>query len=74
MEFNIALLSALIGLFIAGFNAAIFVVWKFNDLVHLGKSLEEMKKTLGEISCKVDDSAERISKVEGILAARGKKK
>ena len=74
MEVNASLVSVLISLFVTGFSAAMFCVIKFNDIFHLGKSIDEMKKTLGEISCKVDNSAERISKIEGILTAKGKKK
>ena len=74
MEMNLALISSLSALFIAGFNAAIFVVIKFNDLKHLDNTMQEIKTTIGDIKCKVDNSAERISKVEGILATRGKKK
>ncbi len=55
----------LISLFLTGFNAAIFIVIKFNDLRHLGKSLDEVKDTLKEITKKLDNNAERISAQEG---------
>ena len=55
----------LISLFLAGFNAAIFVVIKFNDLAHLGKSLDEVKSSLKEITTKLDTNAVKIATIEG---------
>ncbi len=54
-----------ISLLIAGFNAAIFVVIKFNDMVHLDKNLQEIKDSLKELDKKLDNNAERISAIEG---------
>jgi hypothetical protein len=60
---------ALIGLFIAGANCMIFVVIKFNDLVHLDKKIDELTKTIKEMDKKQDGNAERISKIEGKCTA-----
>jgi len=68
MEFNAALLSGLIALFIAGFNAAIFVVIKFNDLKHLDEAMKEIKNELCEVRNKAIELAERISKLEGVCS------
>jgi hypothetical protein len=74
MDVNASLISAFVSLFIAGFSAAMFTVIKFNDLAHLGKALEEIKKELCEVRNKAIEVSERVSKVEGILATKGKKK
>lgn len=52
-------------LIILGFNAALFIIIKFNDLTHLGKSINEIKESLKEIDKKLDYNAERISTIEG---------
>ena len=59
-------------LIIAGFNAAIWCVVKFNDMIHIQKSQDEMKATLIRIEDKVDKSIERIAMQEGICKARTK--
>jgi len=61
----ISMLASFCGLFLAGANVAIFCVVKFNDLVHLQKSQEEIKATLLSIDKKLDNTAERLSKQEG---------
>jgi hypothetical protein len=58
-------IPSLIGLFIAGFNAAIFMIIKFNDLKHLETSVKELTKTLTETNEKLGCTAERIAKIEG---------
>jgi len=60
---------SLIGLFIAGANCAIFVIIKFNDLVHLDKKLIELGNQLTKVDEKLDKNAERISKIEGKCSA-----
>lgn len=62
-------IPSLIGLFIAGFNAAIFCIVKFNDLRHLEGSVKELTTILKETNNKLDGTAERIAKIEGKCAA-----
>jgi hypothetical protein len=61
----LTLIPSLIALFIAGFNAGIFIIIKFNDLHHVAKSLEELKNAVKEIDKKLDNNAERVSRIEG---------
>ena len=56
-------------LMIAGFNAAIWVVVKFNDMAHIEKSLKEQKDTLLRVESKIDTHGERIAKIEGTCKA-----
>jgi len=68
MEF-IKWIPSLIGLFIAGFNAAIFCVIKFNDLKHVEKNLQSLTDVLKKLDEKLDKNSERIAKIEGKCAA-----
>jgi len=68
MEF-IKWIPSLIGLFIAGFNAAIFCIVKFNDMKHLEKSLQNLTDVLKKVDEKLDKNSERIAKIEGKCAA-----
>jgi peptidoglycan hydrolase CwlO-like protein len=56
-------------LIIVGFNAAFFVIVKFNDLVHLDKKLDKIEKKLEDMDKKLDTTSERISKQEGKCTA-----
>ena len=67
MEF-IKWIPSLIGLFIAGFNAAIFCVIKFNDLKHVEKNLQSLTDVLKKLDEKLDKNSERIAKIEGKCA------
>ena len=61
----ITLIKEWMPLIILGFNVAIFIVIKFNDMKHIEKSVEEIKKSISDL---VDINAaqgERISKIEG---------
>ena len=60
-------IPSLVGLFIAGFNTAIFIILKFNDLRHIGKALDEIKVSLREQDKKADDLMQRVSNIEGRL-------
>jgi hypothetical protein len=62
-------IPTLIGLFIAGANCAIFVIIKFNDLVHLNEKLSEVADQLKEMDKKLDKNVERIAKIEGKCSA-----
>ena len=68
MEF-IKRIPSLIGLFLAGFNAAIFIVIKFNDLKHLESSISEIKSMIRDYGKKLDNNVERIAKIEGTCSA-----
>ena len=56
-----------ISLLLAGFNAAIFIVIKFNDLAHLSKGFEDLKSSIKDIDNKLDLVVERVAKIEGRL-------
>ena len=62
---TIALIASFAGVFIAGANLMIFCVIKFNDLKHQEESLKRIEKSVSEIWTKVDNTAERVAKLEG---------
>lgn len=64
MEISV-LLATYGSLFLAGANVTIFCIIKFNDLFHLEKKLNEVSKVIDNIDKKLDNTAERIAKVEG---------
>ncbi len=66
------LLSVGVTLLITGFNAAMFVVVKFNDLKHQELSLKRIEEKLEAIDKKVDIQGERIACLEGRLKSRKK--
>lgn len=66
---TLAMIASLGALFLAGANVAIFCVVKFNDLHHLQLAQAEIKSTLDRIDKKLDNTAERISKIEGKCTA-----
>ncbi len=61
----LAVVASCGALFLAGANAAIFCVIKFNDLAHVQKTLEEIKADISKMWTKVDLTAERVAKLEG---------
>jgi len=65
----IPLIASLSGLFIAGITAGIQIVIKFNDLAHLDKKITDIGTKLNTMDLKLDNNAERISKIEGKCAA-----
>ena len=50
---------------VAAVNIIVLLSVKFNDLLHLGRSVKEIKDNIKEIDDKVDKLAERVSKLEG---------
>ena len=52
-------------LVILGFNAALFLVIKFNDMHHLQLRFDELMKKIDGIDKKLDDDSERIANMEG---------
>jgi Cu/Ag efflux pump CusA len=65
----VSLISIGISLLITGFNAALWIVVKFNDLAHLERSVKEITELLKDVNKKLDDNGERIAKLEGRCAA-----
>ena len=61
----IVVVASLSGLFIAGANAAFWAITKFNDMSHIQKSLDRIEKNQTMMWEKVDQTAERVSKLEG---------
>ena len=54
-----------INLVLAGFNAAIFIIIKFNDLKHLENSVKELVETLKETNKTLMNNGERLATIEG---------
>lgn len=57
-------------LMIVGFNAAMFLIIKFNDMKHMDIKLDSVVNTLKEMDRKLDRNSERVAKIEGTCAAR----
>ena len=56
-------------LVVLGFNAALFLVIKFNDMHHLQLRFDELIKKIDGIDKKLDKDSERIAKIEGKCSA-----
>jgi hypothetical protein len=52
-------------LVVLGFNAALFIVIKFNDMHHLQLRFDELIKKIDGIDKKLDKDSERIANMEG---------
>ena len=61
----LSLVGTGVTLLLAGFNAAIFVVIKFNDLRHLENSVKELVATLKETNKTLMNNGERLATLEG---------
>jgi hypothetical protein len=61
----LSLVGTGVTLLLAGFNAAIFVVIKFNDLRHLENSVKELVETLKETNKTLMNNGERLATLEG---------
>jgi hypothetical protein len=59
-----------VSLLLAGFNAAIFIVVKFNDLKHQEDSLKRIEEKLDKMDVKIDSQGERIACLEGKMKTR----
>jgi hypothetical protein len=61
-------LSSILGLgltvLVLGFNSALFICIKFNDMVHLSKDIIEIKDGVKEIQHTLETHSERIIKME----------
>lgn len=60
-------------LFLAGVQAAMFIIIKFNDLKHQETTLTRIEKSLENMDKKLDGTVERIAKIEGTCLANHKK-
>jgi len=67
-----ALIPIGISLLIAGFNCAMFIVIKFNDMAHMAKAMDELKNLVNGLYSKIDKYGERISTIEGRCEANHK--
>jgi hypothetical protein len=61
----LAIIKEYVPLIILGFNVALFLVIKFNDMHHLQLRFDELMKKIDGIDQKLDDTSERIATVEG---------
>ena len=61
----LSLVGTGVTLLLAGFNAAIFIVIKFNDLKHLEASVRELVATLKETNKTLMNNGERLATLEG---------
>jgi hypothetical protein len=61
----ITVIASLTGFVLAGANAMIFCIIKFNDLKHQEDSLKRIEAKLADMDSKLDKTSERISRVEG---------
>ena len=62
-------ISVGISLLMTGFNVAMFVVVKFNDLFHLTQKVDEIKEMIKNLDEREDKNAERIATIEGKCSA-----
>lgn len=78
MEWTFSFIKDALAILSIGFNIAMFIVVKFNDLSHLEKGVNELKKVnkeeheaivnaLKEMDKKQDQSAERLAAIETSL-------
>lgn len=63
-----------ISLIILVINVALFVAIKFNDLKHLGIAMTDLKETINKHGDKIDGLSERISRMEGIITSKPKRR
>ena len=56
-------------LIVLGFNVAMFVIIKFNDMHHLQLRFDELIKKIDGIDKKLDKNSERIATIEGKCSA-----
>jgi hypothetical protein len=65
MEMNpLSLVSIGISLLVVGFNMAMFVVIKFNDMKHLTKSVDEIKTDVKTLVCNAQKLEVRMATQE----------
>ena len=65
----LTIIKEYVPLIVLGFNAALFLIIKFNDMHHLQLRFDELIKKIDGIDSKLGDSLERISKIEGKCSA-----
>lgn len=64
--------SLLFAVAIAGFNAAMFLVIKFNDMKHLAEDMKKLVLAMEKLGVKIELQGERISTIEGTCKANHK--
>ena len=65
----LAIVASCGSLILAGANAMIFCIVKFNDLKHQEESLKRIETCLGAMDAKLDKNSEKIAKIEGKCSA-----
>jgi len=65
----IMLIKEWLPVIVLGFNAAIFIVIKFNDMKHIEQAVQEIKKSISDLIKENNEQGERISKIEGKCTA-----
>jgi len=60
-------------LIVLGFNVAMFIIIKFNDMHHLQLRFDELAKTIKDMDKKLDLTSERIANIEGKCKATHKR-
>jgi len=66
-------IAPIISLIVIGFNTAMFIVIKFNDMKHLGTTITSLDKKFDCLEKKVVNTLERISTIEGKCSANHNK-
>jgi prefoldin subunit 5 len=61
----ITIIKEYLPLVVLGFNVAMFIVIKFNDMHHLQLRFDELKKCIEKMDEKLDKNAEKIAGIEG---------
>ena len=57
-------------LLITGANAAFFCVIKFNDMIHLGKKVDELTNSINKLIDKVEKNDTDISVIQAVCKER----
>lgn len=61
----LTLIKEYIPLIVMGFNVAIFVVIKFNDMKHFEEAMKRMESKLDKLDEDICDTGERVAALEG---------
>ncbi len=60
-----AIIKEYLPLIVLGFNVAMFIIIKFNDMHHLQKRFDELMERVEQMDKKLDNSLERVATIEG---------
>jgi hypothetical protein len=61
----LTIIKEYVPLIVLGFNVALFLIIKFNDMHHLQLRFDELIKKIDAFDKKLDNTAERIATIEG---------